>query len=436
MIKNSFVLVLIGLLFVGCGGTTVQVSSVPAGAEVVMLKSGKRSTTNAMIKLDNKTYFEKQVIKSSSSEFKNSLSNIGKGIDDTARSFIDWDNVSVDSIGKAKYSVRNLAYTMTQNFKGNNELFYFRKNGHRDKIVIQKVLKSKENNVVATLDKVDTYITFNSTPQGATIKLSQDLLPEGWQREFKTPVSFKATSREAKALNRTGLALESVKLDGYKVLNLKTFSGSLLEAGKNKSINIKFSPITTTIRVMTEPEGATVEDITEGGFGYLGETPLVRNLTWSDISNWAERKDVKRTKGGFESIELNLRITKPEYKDAMMQGLKIPVGEERVFKRGLKRLAKEISFSTDPAGVHVYVNRNVIQDYYDEASGKVLTKTVPFNKHLGTTPFAYNIDPSKPLKHGDTLMFKKSGYVDTQMLYADGEDGFHMVLEPKVIQAR
>ncbi len=366
-------------LLVGCTPTTVNISSNPATANVSMSNSGMNSTTNTTLKMDEKFFGDKE---------------------------------------------------------SRDEEFCFYKVGYRNKCKVTEINKSKENNINISLDKIDSSITFNTQPQGATIILNSNNLPSNWQKSFKTPATFEATSKEIKKLNAESFGIETVRYDGYIVQNINQYRNDILEASKAKSINIKLTPIITTVRVMTEPVGATVEDITQGGFGYLGESPIIRNLTFKDISNWAERKNVRRTNGGFESIELNLRITKPGYKDVIMQSLRIPVGEERTFKRGLKQLAKEVNFSSDPESVHVYASRVVIQELYDEQQGVIVTKKVPFMKHLGTTPFTYNIDLSKPLKHGDALIFKKSGYNDGTIQYAQGQDGFHIVLEPKVIKAR
>jgi len=378
----KYIIAIISLLFflTGCGGvTTLSVNSIPDNAETTMKNYGKKFHTNATFEID-KRYF-----------------------------------------GKAKKKA---------------ERFCFKKENYRSTCKEQILYKSKQNLVRVQLDKIDSAVVFHSIPEGATVELNTDDLPIGWQRKFKTPIVFRATADEIRDLKEKGLAIKSVKYEGYYLQNLSKYNEELLEPGIETSVTMKMTPIITTVRIMTEPEGATVEDITQGGFGYLGETPVVRNITWKDIANWADRKKVQRSDKSFDSIELNLRISKPGYKDVIMQSLRIPIGEERTFKRSLKQLVKEVSFSSDPDGVHVYVKRDVVEQLYDPKQGKVVTITVPFYKHLGTTPFTYNIDPSNPLKHGDTLLFRKSGYKDATMLYADGEDGFHMVLEPEVVKAR
>jgi len=377
------IIAVIGLLFFlsGCGGvTTLSVNSIPDGADTTMQNYGKKFKTNTTFEID-KRYF-----------------------------------------GRAKRK---------------SDKFCFSKTDYRSICKDQIINRSKQNMVRVQLEKIDSAVVFHSIPEGALVELSTDNLPVGWQKKFRTPIKFRATSAEIKGLIENGLAIKSIKYEGYYLQGgLQRYNEELLEPGKETSVTLKLTPIITTVRIMTEPEGATVEDITQGGFGYLGETPVVRNLTWKDIANWADRKKVQRTDKSFDSIELNLRISKPGYKDVIMQSLRIPIGEERTFKRGLKALVKEVSFSSDPSGVHVYVKRDVVQQLYDPQQGKVVTVRVPFSKHLGTTPFTYNIDPSHPLRHGDTLLFKKSGYKDATMLYADGEDGFHMVLEPEVVKAR
>jgi hypothetical protein len=419
--------VALAILFVGCTATTVHLNSIPSGASVLMYKAGKKLTTNSKIELDE-NYFKT----SEGSKIKKSKQDVLGGDPTGIKEWIKYNPKYIIS-NKFENMGEKFDNFINSNYGGSHEWILVKKDGYRTKSIKLNIVKSTENTFTTILDKLDSSIEFNSTPQGALIVLSDGPLPPDWKREFKTPMKFKATTAEA---NNYTFGIKSIKYDGYISYKTNNFKNNILEPGKDKTINIKLNPIITTVRIMTEPEGAIVEDITQGGFGYLGESPIVRNLTWTDISNWAERKQVKRTSGDFESIELNLRISKPGYKDVIMQSLRIPIGEERIFKRGLKQLAKEVSFSSDPEGVHVYVNRVVIQELYDKQLGKVITKNVPFQKHMGTTPFTYNIDPSHPLKHGDTLIFKKSGYKDNSMFYAEGQDGFHIVLEPKVIKAR
>ena len=116
--------------------------------------------------------------------------------------------------------------------------------------------------------------------------------------------------------------------------------------------------------------------------------------------------------------------------------MRLPIGEERSFHKNLKDLVSKVNFSSDPVGAHVYVLRNREKEVFDEKSGQFKKETVHYKKHLGTTPFTFNIDPSDPLAHGERLTFKKSGYEDAEMRFADGNASYYEVMTPKKVMER
>ena len=119
-----------------------------------------------------------------------------------------------------------------------------------------------------------------------------------------------------------------------------------------------------------------------------------------------------------------------------LKDLKVPIGEERSFRRDLKEIISQIHFASDPDGVHVYVERMIEQEIYDESKKELKKVKVAHKKHLGSTPFTLNIDPNDPLKHGEILIFEKSGYKLATSRYAMGQKSYHQVMVPEVIKER
>lgn len=412
LVNFVFSLVVGGIILAGCGATTLNVQSNPSGADVRLLKSGKTTLTDSQVKLEDGFF---------APEFQSRFR-----VDDLK-----------NSVGLSESDLEKLANNIDQKYQRSSETLLFEKEGYRSRFEFVNLKKGEEHSITSSLEPINTAITIDTDPTGGmvTLNLSESDLPVKWKKTFKTPITFEATSQEAKELVEKGLTIEDATMEGY--FALKKWNAQLLEVGEKKSVIIPFKPIVTTIRIMTEPEGASVEDLTEGGFGYMGETPIVKNFNWEDVMLWAERTDVTRSKNrSFDALDLNIRISKPGHKDIYMQNLKVPVGEERVFKRGLKQLMKTIKFSSDPEGAHVYVKREVLQEYYNEVEKKMSTRIVEHEKHLGSTPFSYNMELAEPIKHGEILIFKKSGYEHEMIQFAEGEGNYHVVLEPKVIKAR
>jgi len=434
------------LFFTGCGSSIINLNTTPDGARVFMLKSGESLITDSKIELKDE-FFEKE--KPTTVDIDKISQNIGSDRLDFLKEVGSYrDGLNLVDIKRldSKLSSKIFDYkeALSKSFKKiyreDTELFYITKMGYRSKLISKKFVKGDSVDIVSELEKLNTSITFQSEPSGALISLNIDetFLPKGWKREFKTPATFYATGREADFISKY-LGVESIYYEGYNVIN--RWKSDILKPTKKETLNIKLKPIITTISIMSNPTGASVEDISEAGFGYLGETPIKRSFSWEDMMFWAQKRNlIKDTFGKdgrkIQAIELNLRISKSGYKDSFMRYLKIPVGESRSFKRDLKKISAKINFSSDPEGVHIYVQRDVLEDVYNQANGKLERKKVPYKKHLGATPFTYNMDFSSPLKHGDILIFEKSGYKTDTMLYAEGESSYHIVLEPKVIKAR
>ena len=347
-------------------------------------------------------------------------------------------------------------------------IFVFTLDGYRKRALEEHLQKHVLGDVFAKLSKIDTKLTIKSEPPGALITLGcrneknmtrkewEELLPEDWSREFTTPKTFFCTEEEALKMEGEDVRIKDVELEGYYVVgdafenssrsrNLLKIS---LAPSRDTTILIPMKPIITRLQVISNPPGAIVEDINDGGFGYIGETPLIRNFNWEDVQNWRAKQSVKRgnfinrdgkpgeTIISFSAINLNLRISKAGYDDVYLKNLRIPLGQERAFRKDLMRLASQINFASDPQGVHVYVERKLEKEVYSEGSNQLRTVEVKFKKHLGTTPFTLNIDPSDPIRHGEKLIFQKSGYIESQMLFASGNESYHQVMTPEKVKER
>jgi hypothetical protein len=372
------------ILFGACAPTKLTLKSNPIGADVVLKKAGIKAQTDSVITLPEDI-------------FPKNTSNI-------------------------------------------TEEIAFKKEGYREKTIKNVSINKGTNNIisVANLELLNTKLIIKSEPQSAsvTFNLSENQLPEGWLSSFTTPVEFECTEKEADSISGK-LKVASVNMEGYRSLRVGPGYTINLPAGKTTSVSIPLSPIITTISVITTPEAAIVEDLTDGGFGYLGETPFIRNFNWEDVLVWSDRQKVKRGGGAsFDAITLTLRISKAGYEDAFLKDLKIPIGEERAFRRDLKEIISQIHFASDPDGVHVYVERIIEQEIYDESKKELKRVKVAHKKHLGSTPFTLNIDPNDPLKHGEILIFEKSGYKLATSRYAMGQKSYHQVMVPEVIKER
>lgn len=382
-LRRSVVIAAVGLL-AGCAGTTLLVQTNPPGANVSLERLGVQGVSDARLSIPEEAFRER-----------------GAALGDTLR---------------------------------------LSKPGYRDARHAVTLAKGEENRTrpaVLALERIDSVLRIQSHPAGArgVFDFGGRTPPPNWPESFVTPAEFALTSREAMERG-ADVKLRSLTIDGYTTTDVKPGSPLPLEPGRTSTLMVNFSPIITTLQVMTDPEGASVEDITPGGFGYLGETPLNRNFTWEDVNIWADRNEVKRRDGSFDAVRLTLRITKRGHEEAYLREVMLPLGQQRSFRRELTPLVLRVSFASDPDGVHVYVNRQVRQEQYDEASGGLKSVQVEVKRHLGTTPFTFNMDPNDPLRHGDKLVFEKSGYRSAEVVYALGVPNYHQVMTPVNIAPR
>jgi hypothetical protein len=417
--RNFFLIGILSILFItsacAMGPTVVTVRSDPSGAKVVLKDMGNTAITDAEVKISDKQFEDGHPDR----EFR-------------------------------------------------NETFVFTLEGYRKEAVEERLQKHVPGDVHVKLFKVDTKLTIKSEPPGALVTLGcnngqdmtredwEEILPEDWSDEFTTPKTFLCTRDEVLTIERNNVSIKDVQLDGYyEVWDAFENSSSSrnsrrirLSPGRDTTILIPMKPIITRLQVISNPPGAIVEDINDGGFGYLGETPLIRNFNWEDVQNWRAKQSVKRGNHigrdgklyqnviSFKAMHLNLRISKAGYDDVYLKNLRIPIGQERAFRKDLMRLASQINFASDPQGVHVYVERELEKEVYNEGSNRLKTVPVKFKKHLGTTPFTLNIDPNDPVRHGEKLIFEKSGYIKAHMYFASGNESYHQVMTPEKVKER
>ena len=398
----------LGLAFVAgsllaCSSTTLLVRSNPTGARVVLEESGDRGVTEAVFQIPNNDF--------------------EPGLDDLSQ---------------------HVVYTL----EGYRE--------DRREVVLRKGRQNETRPPVVELHPLDTRLEITSTPAGAhfhfgtTAGASFSGLPVEWPEEFTSPVTLLCTSAEARDLVRAGLRITKVEMEGYHAPTLSTREPLVLKPGGNNRIDVPLRPIVTSIVVITDPPGAIVEDISRGGFGYLGETPATHNFNWEDVKIWSNKRhfdydlpDVPAgpeggvfESGEFDTVKMTLRISKAGYEDVFLHNVQLPVGESRTFHRSLHPYAMQVNFASDPSGVHVYVRRTTTKETWDDESGSLTRTQVEFDKHLGTTPFTLNMDESDPLEHGEQLIYRRSGYVSGETQFASGQSSYHVVLEPKKVKER
>lgn len=344
------------------------------------------------------------------------------------------------------------------------EYIIFEKEGYRTQDILKELKKGEDHIISVELDKLDTFVDIKSTPTPAQLKfvgkngkkiveyrphrkeiehdklenINQYTLPEGWPKQFTTPIHLESTQDEAQQV------MHSVKLvmpddTGYVPTGdyLKLVRDGLdlnLIRGSTNEINIVLKPVVTTLRVKSNPAGAVVEDISSGGFGNIGKTPVIKHFNWDDVVRWSEKhKNQRLESGGGRSISLDLKIAKPGYKVTYLKSLRIPVGEERSFNKNLKPIITTFSFTSDPEGVIVSVERNQNKKVCDERGNNCITQVVTFRDRLGTTPFSLNVGPNGPFKHEKKLIFYKTGYIDAKVLFSKERDSYHVEMESEKV---
>jgi hypothetical protein len=191
-----------------------------------------------------------------------------------------------------------------------------------------------------------------------------------------------------------------------------------LTKGAANEIPLVLEPVITILQVESDPPGAMVEDVRAEGFGKLGETPLNKEFRWDELN--ADR-----------SVCLKLKISKPGYKEALLEEVCILAGEERSFKK--KLAPKTIHFNSKPDGVVVSVER--IRETPLPNGGST---SMPVGKTIGKTPFnrlftakVGETMPNQRLQEGEKLIFTKKDYCDAQILFSEEKDKYDITMRPK-----
>jgi hypothetical protein len=208
-----------------------------------------------------------------------------------------------------------------------------------------------------------------------------------------------------------------------------------IEPGKNNTKLFQLKKMNTVLKVLSDIEGVEIEDT--DNFGYIGKTPLVRQLSYKECT-----RDEKFSEDS--KVTMTLRAYKAGYIDQKVP-VAIPWGEESTVKVSLKPRTSQITFQSDPEGVHVYVKRDKKETQFvknDDGKSEWQEKKIYIEKHLGTTPFTYTMDASDPLEHNDSLVYKKPGYVDpdekdsNKNRFAIGINSYHKVMVPAAVKER
>lgn len=304
------------------------------------------------------------------------------------------------------------------------ETLLLQKPGYRDvslPVTLRRGAKNKTKPEIVGLDRLDTTLVIMSEPSGAfiTFSLPADQLPIDWKPGFRTPTELLCTADEAEGLVASRLGMKTVEMEGYERLPVGDGRpGPIrLAPGEKTTLVVPLRPTITTLKVNTAPQGAFVEDTADGGFGYLGETPVTRNFTWEDVAVWADKKNIRT----FSAVSVTLRISKSGFRDIVSK-VSIPVGEERSYVRALQPLAERIHFTSDPPGASVFVERS-----RDEGN-----KPSSYLETLGTTPVTRAIEPADPFRPGDRFVYRKSGFAEVVIEFVEDDYSYHVVLEPTI----
>jgi len=419
MLNNTFKLILAAtlLLFLSACATSITIKTDPSGADV---------------KIVNESYEQK-------------------------------DKVHSDVV----YRVRNSDDLFANGKKSARVLFIAFKEGYKPTYLYSNIIKGQANDPpIIGLEVLNTEISFETTPPGAKIRFFKDekstynLRGKEGLVEFLTneyvPLSEESSERLKELFNvaRTHgkkitagkqtakyittpfserFSEKTVKNDFDKTYFIRIEKENYLTSFKEISINpgesnvfsFQLQPFHTELKIVSDPDGAEVEDKRKGGFGYLGKTPLIKNFTYKESMSKA-----KSISGNRWGLKLLLKASMPGYEEEYKE-VEANFGENKAVRIQMKRQATEITFQSDPPEAHVYVERYSTREVFDEETRDLEEKTLQHWKHLGTTPFTYYMDPSDPLSHDDKMKFSKPGYSDVLEDYKSGVYNYHRVLEPK-----
>ena len=442
------------LTLTACVPTKLMIQSNPPGAKAVLVVSGINIVTDCQVEMPEHFFSEKQNTRIEKIVFeKDGYRKITKEIalqkEKLTTLKVDLEPLDTCLVVKSEPSSALVRFELGNSFVKEIKT----KKGIRkqlNRMFDLAAIESESDDSVLERFENKTGLNFNllNSDEFEDYVL-RIVLPENWLEEFNTPQRFTCTISEARRLSYVGLTLSNdIRLDGYapkpSYINDNKTRRIALAPGKEKAIIIPLQPVITRLQVISDPPGAVVEDISDGGFGYFGETPLVHNFNWEDVRNWQALQAVKRGGGTgidgrvikFKALNLMLRISKSGYGDVYLRNIRIPIGEERAFRKNLNKMVSQINFGSDPVGVHVYVKRLLEREVYDESTNTLSLKNIGFKRHLGTTPFTLNVNPKDPIRHGEKLIYEKTGYLPSEMFFADGNDSYHQVMKPEKVMER
>jgi hypothetical protein len=363
-------------------------------------------------------------------------------------------------------------------FRHGELLYVIEKNGYRPYLGIFNLVRGEENKIedIIRLDALNTDVELDVDPPGAKATFYDDLnkakrgrrnsgtvaIPLGdkfssvnispnavyeypdFMNKYKSYLVI-ATDSTLILPWKSSYTEETARVDLTKVKAIRIEAIDYLplvedfaiKPGNSNTKTYRLKKMNTVLKVLGDIEGIEIEDtIRNSNFGYLGKTPLVRQISYAECIRESESRadDIDAT--NINKVVMKLRAFKKGYIDEEVN-VAVPWGEELTVKVSLKPRINQITFQSDPDGVHVYVERKQKGKRYIQEENKWDDKEIKILKHLGTTPFTYTMDTSDPLEHNDQLVYKKPGYEDdTDDKFAVGVNSYHKVMKPKVTKER
>lgn len=351
------------------------------------------------------------------------------------------------------YKIQNHAQFFGKHKQARIDLL-FKKEGYANFRTQPMIAKRQENRIpLAELEPLNTFIGIETTPEGAmvsfyesgrdatnqnraiavplgdTLNIAMDSplhagvhmdVTRGVQRV--TPVRIQCSPSLAK-MYFSRIAFVRIDLPGY----VPIIEPLQVLPGVSKTRERILVPAQVNLNIRSRPPGAVVEDWRPAGFGKLGETDLERQITYEELARRPEFLNRGR-------LILNLRAFKDGYGEWTRDDIEIPLGDTYELEFHLPPRQSPVRIDSEPAGASVYVYRTKRSD--DLADREPVTgepREHRWKRHMGTTPFTYNIDSSDPfaLKHGDQVFFEKQGYESTEVFFVRGATVLHGKLDPQ-----
>ena len=371
----------------------------------------------------------------------------------------------------AIYTVENVREFLGDDSRRNVRLV-FRKPDYLSKMIDFPIRKNRlKETPTVELERLNTAVNVNTNPPGARITFYRTELDAYYGRdrvgvpvmeEVNLPEGVALVSRPEEELKRK--VTEKVSpwrlrcTANFAAENLDEIRWIRIEAdeyipivrnlsilpGVTHSVEYDLELVTVTLNITSNPEGVIVEDVRPGGFGKLGETHFIENITWDQIKRrpefYSPRGRLRYSPRGRVLIDprsfseeipppprlvMDLRAFKEGYAEWNRQDIVIPLGDEFRLHFDLQPLLQSVRIESEPSGASVYVIRTV-------TSTDIIDRSQPvaeYEKFLGITPLTYVLEADEPLIHGETIYFTKSGYNRAEATFIRGRSEFKAKLE-------